>query len=56
MLILPTDGQTFSTPRESRAAPSSWIRRTITSTTWRAVDKLDGMELPSAAKDSAGLV
>src|SRR5438105_14380890 len=56
MSIQPTAGQTFSTPRESRAAPSLWIHCTITSITWRAVDKLGVMELPSAAKDLAGPV
>ena len=56
MSIQPTAGQTFSTPRESRAVPSLWIHCTITSTTWRAVDKLGVMELPSAAKDLAGPV
>src|SRR5947199_5006540 len=50
MSIQPTAGQTFSTPRESRAAPSLWIHCTITSTTWRAGDKLGVMELLSAGE------
>ena len=54
MSIQLTAGQWFSTPHESRAAPSLSIHCTTTSTTWRAVDKLGVTELPSAAKDLAG--
>src|SRR5947209_7962835 len=56
MSIQPTAGQTFSTPRESRAAPSLWDPLHHHFYYVEAVDKLGVMELPSAAKDLAGPV